>query len=352
MLEVSILKRLGDFRLDVSFQTAGGVMGLLGASGCGKSLTLKCVAGLISPDSGRIVLNGRVLFDSARRINLRPQQRRVGYLFQQYALFPNMTARQNVLAGCRMRDRPARAESTDGMLRRMGLSAVADHRPSQLSGGQQQRVALARILINEPELLLLDEPLAALDSYMRWQLENQLADTIRDYAGGTLYVSHSREEIYRLCDHVCVLTRGRSEPSQGVRELFEQPGTLSACLLSGCKNFSRTQPQGEGLVMATDWGAVLRLPHGCANDKPLVGVRAHFVRVSAAPPDDPLAFPCLVQRVTQELFATVLTLSTPGGETGWSQLRVDLPKEAWASMEGADTLYASIAPAHLMPLDE
>lgn len=352
MLEVNISKRLGDFHLNVAFGTGSEVMGILGASGCGKSMTLKCIAGLVKPDRGRIVLNGHVLFDSEKGINLSPQERRVGYLFQQYALFPNMTARQNVMAGCRSKERAAREAAADAMLCRMGLSDLARHRPSQLSGGQQQRVALARILINEPDILLLDEPLAALDSYLRWQMEMQLADTIRDYATGTLFVSHSREEIYRLCDSVCVLSEGRSEPRQSVRELFAQPRTLSACLLSGCKNFSRARPDGEDQVLALDWGARLRLPKGSDNSKPLVGVRAHYVRLHLKRPEGTEAFPCRVLRVTDDVFATVLTLATPGGETGWSQLRADLPKAAWAALQGAETLFVTIEPEDIMLLDE
>ena len=350
-LSVDIKKRLGDFQLDVQFETEGEVMALLGASGCGKSMTLNCIAGLLRPDSGRIALGERVLFDSARRINLSPQQRRVGYLFQHYALFPNLTARQNIAAGCRLKDRDAKVGAVDAIMARMQIAELASHRPHQLSGGQQQRVALARIIINEPELLLLDEPLSALDSYLRWQMESSLHDSIRGYPAGTLYVSHSREEVYRLCDSVCVLSGGKSEAKQGVKALFAQPRTLSACLLSGCKNFSRARPDGEGHIFAIDWGTRLRLPPGKDNLKPLIGLRAHYVQLHAQAPEDQPSFPCRVQRVTEDVFSTVISLATPGGHEGWAQLRSDLPKAQWTQLSGAQRLYVTVDPKDIMLLD-
>ena len=158
---VEIQKRLGDFQLDVQFEAHQEPLALLGASGCGKSVTLRCIAGILTPDTGKIVLDGAVLYDSTAHINLPPQRRNVGYLFQQYALFPNMTVRQNIAAAVRNRGRRA-AEVTE-KLRRFRLEEVADRRPAQLSGGQQQRTALARILASEPGMILLDEPFSALD---------------------------------------------------------------------------------------------------------------------------------------------------------------------------------------------
>ena len=154
MLEVSFRKKLATFTLDVSFSAGAECMGLLGASGCGKSMTLKCIAGIETPDSGRIVLNGRVLFDSEKRINLPPQQRKVGYLFQQYALFPTMTIRKNLELVLRNLPRKERRERAAAMLERMHLSAEADRKPDRLSGGQQQRAAIGRMLLSSPEIVM------------------------------------------------------------------------------------------------------------------------------------------------------------------------------------------------------
>ena len=168
-LLVDIRKDFGPFRLNVNFEAGEGVTGLLGASGCGKSVTLRCIAGVERPDSGHIELNGRVLFDSKRRIDLSPQRRRVGCLFQNYALFPNMTVAANIAAG--VRERGKRRAETERRMASFRLEECRGKYPRQLSGGQQQRAALARILASRPEALLLDEPFSALDSYLKGQIE-------------------------------------------------------------------------------------------------------------------------------------------------------------------------------------
>ena len=189
-LYVDIEKRLGAFRLQSKFEVADETLALLGASGCGKSVTLKCIAGIMTPDRGRIVLNGRVLFDSEKRTDLTPQQRRVGYLFQQYALFPNMTVEQNILCGIRAGSRSEKRALAAEKLRMFRLEGLEKKYPAQLSGGQQQRVALARILCSEPQAILLDEPFSALDSYLKWNLELELSDLLAGFRGPILWVSH------------------------------------------------------------------------------------------------------------------------------------------------------------------
>lgn len=167
-LEVHIEKKLNGFTLRSDFTAGNTATAILGASGCGKSMTLRCIAGIVKPDKGRIVLDGRVLFDSGQHIDLPPQQRGVGLLFQNYALFPNMTVEQNILCGLKAeRDKAARKARCAGMLRALRLEELASRRPAELSGGQQQRTALARILVGKPRILMLDEPFSALDSYLR-----------------------------------------------------------------------------------------------------------------------------------------------------------------------------------------
>lgn len=162
-LFVEIEKQLGNFHLDVRFQAETETLALLGASGCGKSMTLKCIAGIMTPDRGRIVLNGRVLFDSEARIDLPPQQRRVGYLFQNYALFPTMTVEKNILCGIRSGSKAEKAAALSATLHRFRLEGLEKRYPAQLSGGQQQRVAIARAVVTEPCVILADEPTAGLD---------------------------------------------------------------------------------------------------------------------------------------------------------------------------------------------
>ena len=250
-LSVDIRKQLGDFRLEVRFDAGDETLALLGASGSGKSMTLKCVAGILTPDEGHIELDGVTLYDSAAKIDLPPQRRRVGYLFQNYALFPNMTARENIAAGVKARGR--RGEITAEKLRQFRLETAADLKPRQLSGGQQQRCALARILASEPKAILLDEPLSALDSYLKYQLELELAETLDKFPGPAVWVSHDRGEVFRSCRRVCVLDGGASQPVRTLEELFRAPGTEAAARLSGCRNFAAAGSGGRPCSSRT-WG--------------------------------------------------------------------------------------------------
>ena len=209
-LEVNITKKLEGFTLRAEFTAGSTATALLGASGCGKSMTLRCIAGIVKPDAGRIVLDGRVLFDSEQHIDLPPQQRGVGLLFQNYALFPNMTVEQNILCGLKAeKDKAVRRERCAEMLRAMRLEALAKRCPAQLSGGQQQRTALARILVGRPRILMLDEPFSALDSYLREEVEGEVGSLLANFAGTALLVTHNRDEAYRLCREMIVLNEGQ-----------------------------------------------------------------------------------------------------------------------------------------------
>ena len=366
-LVVDIEKDLAGFSLDVSFRVddAREVMGLLGASGCGKSMTLKCIAGVVTPDCGHIELDGRVLFDSESRVDVPARDRRVGYLFQDYALFPNMDVLHNVMAGVRSRDAAERRRVAMGQIRAFRLEGLERLRPAQLSGGQRQRVAIARIMGSDPDLLLLDEPFSALDGYLRWQLELELSDTLREFGRPTVFVSHSRDEVYRLCDTVCVVSSGTSEPKLTVPQLFSAPDTLSAALISGCKNVSRARPVGRGLLACDDWGVTLRASREVAPDATHVGIRAHYLRVvsvgeglaGSVPADgtatgaDGNLIPCDVDRVIDSTFSTIVMLATPGG----ARLRHELEKYEWAALESRGArpggrLTIAVDPSAVMPL--
>ncbi len=316
-LSVQIQKRLGSFLLDVSFETEDGILALLGASGCGKSMTLKCIAGIETPDSGRIVLNGRVLFDSAQHINLPAQKRRIGYLFQQYALFPNMTVYQNLQTAVRKLPKDEQNRRISEKITAFHLEGLEKRRPGMLSSGQQQRVALARILLSEPEVLLLDEPFSALDDALKWKLELELLELLDRFGGDVLFVSHSRDEVTRLCKKVCVLTDGHSGEVGTVQALMRAPKTLSAARLSGCKNFSRAELRENGLY-CTDWGVFLQTPDA---DKAVryVGLRAHNLQFAEAEN----AIDCTVTRVIDNVFSYIVMLKTPGG----GLLRMEFDKE-------------------------
>lgn len=340
-LIVNIQKRYGPFQLRADFETRNGVTGLLGDSGAGKSLTLRCIAGIEIPDEGHIELDGRVLFDRKKRINLPPQRRRIGYLFQSFALFPTMTAEGNIAAG--FRDRRVAKEGTAQLITALRLEDCVGKLPRQLSGGQQQRVALARMLASEPAALLLDEPFSALDAGLKWQVEMELSQRLEGFSGPILFVSHDREEICRLCDWVCVLSKGSSQPVQSVHELFERPATLSAARLSGCENFSALRRRKDGKLEAVDWGFVFAgpdLPEGM-----YLGVRARGLRLLER--SGPNCLCCRLERVVKGPRGATLLLSTPSK----ALLRMELEGSHPSAQGCSEQMWVEFPPQELLFLN-
>lgn len=216
-MEISIRKRMASqdrhFVLDIGFASDSRRIALFGPSGAGKSLTLRAIAGLMAPDSGRIVLNGRTLFDSETGIDVRPQERRVAYLFQDYALFPHLTVAQNIAFGLRRGWRnpsrrglpPEAARWVDAF----GLGEIVGQYPAQISGGQKQRVALARALAARPDIVLLDEPFSALDPALRVRMRNELRALQESLDVPMLMISHDPQDVEVLGDHVLEIRDGR-----------------------------------------------------------------------------------------------------------------------------------------------
>jgi len=290
-LFVDIKKRLGGFYLDVSLKTDGGVCGLLGASGSGKSMTLMCIAGIVKPDQGRIVLNGKTLFDAERRIDLTPQQRRVGYLFQNYALFPHMTVRQNILCGLHHeKDQAKKAHLLQEIIELTQLNGLERYRPNQLSGGQQQRVALARILVGQPDLLVLDEPFSALDAHLRQQLQVETQKLLARFGKETLLVTHNRDEAYQLCHKIALLDAGKSIVDKDTRQLFIDPESRQAALLTGCQNVIEAQKAGEYSVDVPAWGLRFTTSQPVRDDLCAIGVRSHHFQPEIAQNRFPIRF--------------------------------------------------------------
>lgn len=257
-VSVDIEKTLGSFHLKVKLEAQDETLALLGASGCGKSMTLKCIAGIEKPDRGRIVVDGTTVFDSERGINFPPQQRHVGVVFQNYALFPNMTVLQNVQAGAkREKDKVRRESEVKQVMERFGLMELSQRYPHQISGGQQQRVALARVLVSSPQILLLDEPFSALDSHLRFQMEREVRQVIRRFGKSVLLVSHDRDEVFRLADSIAVMNDGHVEVQGKKQGVFAQPRTKAGAVLTGCKNISRLERLENGRLYAADWGMEL-----------------------------------------------------------------------------------------------
>lgn len=277
-LLVDIQKKLDGFILDVNFYSEGDATGLLGASGSGKSMTLRCIAGIEKPDKGKIVLNGRVLYDSENDINIPSRQRKVGFLFQNYALFPNMTVEENIAFAIEKLPKKERKKIVNEKIKMMKLDGLEKRYPFQLSGGQQQRVALARALAIEPEILLLDEPFSALDEHLRNLLSKQLIDTLSNYEGIALFVTHNMEEAYRICNELVVLENGNVEARGHKDEIFNKPPTMTAAKLTGCKNFSEVKYISSNQAEA--WGVNLIFDEILNENMTHVGIRAHYIKLA------------------------------------------------------------------------
>lgn len=300
-LDIDICRKLKNFDLGIKLRVEGGTLGILGASGCGKSMTLKMMAGITSPDSGRISYDGTVFYDSQKKISLPVQERKVGYLFQNYALFPNMTVYQNIAAGFRGK-KAFRSEHTEELLKKFQLEDLRGQYPSCLSGGQQQRTALARIINSQPEILLLDEPFSAMDSFLKEELQIELKKFLREYQHLTVIVSHNRDEIYKLCDHTMVMEDGKNVICKETKKLFEEPEYFQAARLTGCKNLSRARKSGPYEVEAVDFKIALKTKEAVPDDIQYVGVRAHDFIPSAANSTDGNVFPVTVKEVTEAPF--------------------------------------------------
>ena len=207
-LYVDIEKDLGSFKLKVKFEQENGILGLLGQSGCGKSMTLKCIAGIVKPDKGKIISNGKVFFDSEKKINLTPQQRNIGFLFQNYALFPHMSVKQNIQLGIEKLSKEEKDEITKKYLKKFRLEGFEDRYPWQLSGGQQQRIALARALCLNPDILILDEPFVGLDPKASHTLKEIMRELCNE--GSAIFFStHVLEVAEKLCDKIAIIKDGK-----------------------------------------------------------------------------------------------------------------------------------------------
>ena len=312
MIEVRIEKDLGSFRLDTEFSAGDEVLALLGGSGSGKSLTLRCIAGVETPDRGRIVVDDVVFFDSEKHINLTPRQRKVGLLFQNYARFPTMTVRQNVMTGVRTGSRTEKQAAALEAIDRYELRGLEGRYPHQLSGGQQQRAALARILVGNPRILMLDEPFSALDAHLRDQMEREVLGLLRGFGGTAIMVSHSRDEVFRMADRVAVFDNGRIDALGEKHAVFRNPGTYTSALLTGCKNFSTVSgvvsENGVLRFHADDWNLDLAVPD--ISQGQIAAIRGHHIRPGAR--GDSNVFEMEIVDVIEDTFEHVLLLRRPG----------------------------------------
>ena len=251
-LLVDIKAKLDNFDMKISFETKAKRIGILGASGAGKSMMLKYISGIITPDEGVIVLNGETIYNSSKKINVRPQKRNVAYMFQNYALFPNMSVRENIeiiVNGGKDFKRKKASE----LMEKFCIANLADKKPKDLSGGQQQRVALARIMAYEPKVILLDEPFSALDNDLKEKLQIELEDMIADYDGMVIMVSHSRDEIYRFSEELIIIDNGSVVEHGMTKEIFRSPKTIHGAKLVGISNILPAYIDEESVIQIPDF---------------------------------------------------------------------------------------------------
>ncbi|MBE9138674.1 molybdate ABC transporter permease subunit [Nodosilinea sp. LEGE 07088] len=357
-LRVNIEKQIPGFDLKIRFRAGRDPLGLLGASGSGKSMTLRCIAGLENPTHGKIVLNGRVLFDAEAGINVPSRDRKVGLVFQNYALFPHLTVAQNIAFGMAAVPKPQRVKAVITYLEQMGLAGLGDRYPDQLSGGQQQRVALARALAIQPDILLLDEPLSALDTYLRSQIERLLISVLSRYPGVALFITHKLEEAYRVCPDLLVLSRGRMLAKGPKEDIFARPPTFEVAQVTECKNFSRARP-GLGTtdpppIEAVDWGCSLEVidpvPPGLAH----LGIRAHHIRFPRHP-DQSNTFPGWIAATseTQHRVSLYIKLHRPPDSPYDYHLQAEVYREKWELLRSRPFPWnVRLDPVHLIMLPD
>ncbi len=335
LLEVDIEKALSHFTLRVAVRAGRGAVGLLGASGAGKSMTLRLIAGIATPTRGRIVLHGRTLFSSAEGIHIPPARRRIGVVFQDYALFPHRTVAENIAFGLHALPRSECDRRVQQWLTRLELTHLAQRYPSEISGGERQRVAIARCMVLEPDALLLDEPFAALDPHLRRQLEGQLRRTLATYLGAVLFVTHDMEEAFRFCTELLVLDRGQVIASGPRQQLFEQPRTVTSARLTGCKNIVPAQliPAEPARIAVPAWQCDLNLAAAPPQALTHIGYRSHHIRLQPAE-TGPNIFSCWLVEASEAphemtLYLRLHAAPAPGD---LHHIQADIPKDQWRAL--------------------
>jgi len=307
MLTIDIKKTLPEFNLNVSFTVDRGILAILGRSGSGKTMTLRCIAGLVTPDHGHIALDDRVLFDSKQGINIRPQQRNTGFVFQNYALFPNMTCYRNIAFGIRGAGKADTDKQVQSLMERLKISKLAKRYPRQLSGGQQQRVALARALAASPDILLLDEPFSALDTITKDSLQRLLLDVEQFYSGYVLLVTHNLAEAYRLSSKIAVYEAGKLLQIGSKEDILSAPTSMTAASMTGMRNLWKgvVVDGSSSRVLLELPSTGLKLWAACSNTRVhsgqlvSIGIRSEELRLFKEP--IPAALPGTVSRVIEEV---------------------------------------------------
>ncbi len=352
LLEIDVERKVENFTLKVAFNARQGAVGLLGPSGAGKSMTLRMIAGLSTPDKGRIVLNERVLFDSEKKQNLPAAQRRIGIVFQDYALFPHLTVAENVGFGLFSLTADERRVRVDEQLSAMQIAELAHRYPKEISGGQRQRVAIARCMAIKPDALLLDEPFTALDPHLRRQTEEQLRSTLAEFNGAVVFVTHDMEEAFRFCTDLLVLKDGKVIASGPKHRLFENPGTVAAARLTGCKNIVPALACGADRVSVPAWNCELTTGDPVDPNLTHIGFRSHQIRF-VTDEGGANVFPCWLVTTNEAPHEMTLYLRLHSGRefAPSAHLQADVAKDLWRALsERPQPWHIALDPARLLLL--
>jgi molybdate transport system ATP-binding protein len=355
LLEVDIKKSLPGFNLDVSFSINQEILAILGPSGSGKTMTLQCIAGLIQPDEGYIKINDKVLLDSARSIRLKPKVRRVGFVFQNYALFPHLNAEDNIAYGISHLLKNEIKIRVAELMDKMHITGLGHRYPRQLSAGQQQRIALARALAPEPEVLLLDEPFSALDSQVKERLELELMNLQNFYKGNILFVTHDLSEGYKLASKIAVYESGHIVQCDFKNRVIESPNNRTVARLTGVRNIMRSS-------IETITGSTVRVkvPELCGSlyittnetarlavkQDVTIGIRPEYIHIVDRPGEN--TFQCYVDRIVEGVALINCFFYTKSENADRHWIEVSLHKLHTPLINQGHDYYLYLPPEHVL----
>ena len=310
----------------------GDIFGVIGLSGAGKSTLVRCINFLERPTDGKVLFSCVDLASLSKK-QLLETRRKIAMIFQNFNLLAQRSALANVCYPMEITGVPKKKaiEKAKALLERVGLADRMNSYPAQLSGGQKQRVAMARMLAAEPELILLDEPFSALDTYLKWQLEQEMYKHLKEAGKPVIFVSHNRDEVYRLCDTVSCMNRGKMEVMEPLKEFFQNPKTRTAAILSGCKNISAAERVDAHTLRAVDWGVTLHVKEReIADDIRAVGIRAHFLATVERPGEENV-FPVNESEIWEDPFEWNISFRK-NAECSWLQWKI--AKTDWSPEMG------------------
>lgn len=336
-LKVDIKKKLHEFDLNIKFEAKNKPLALLGASGSGKSMLLKCIAGLEKPDEGFIKKDEKILLDTKSGLNISAGKRKIGFIFQNYALFPHMTVYDNLAFGLGNKRKDEIDYVINKELSKVHLEGFEKRYPTELSGGQQQRVAIARALVLEPEILLLDEPFSALDENTRGIVVREMGEMLSEYKGTAIVVTHNMDEAYRLCDDIVIINKGKKETEGYKKDIFENPKSVEGAKITGCKNTMEVFQIDKETVMTKDWNIEIKVKNN--SEINFIGIRAHHVEIADFSKKDNCIL-CIPEYISESPFQITLFLKpVKGKNTDNKVIQCEISKEFWEKIKTIENIY-------------